>query len=232
MRRFLNVRRICRYLPVFALPLICMQFANAQSSVDIGLGFGAVQAKAANSGLTVDTSNINSPTYGQFINCALSTGAANCSPTNSLNSFAMGVSGDLMLWKRFGIGAEVGFQPGKRDYAVFGANTQTAAAFGTPFTVQSRMTLYDFNGIFQPVKTKKVAVKLEGGPGGANLKFYQSGTTTSALTGSKNFSQYFGSSNHFQVHGGAGVQIYVTEHMFIRPQFDVHYVHNLNQFGR
>jgi hypothetical protein len=34
------------------------------------------------------------------------------------------------------------------------------------------------------------------------------------------------------VHGGVGVQIYVTDHIFIRPQFDVHYVNNFSQFGR
>ena len=92
------------------------------------------------------------------------------------------------------------------------------------------MTLYDFNGIFEPVNTKKVALKLEGGIGGANLKFYESGSSSSVL-GNQNTSQYFGSANHFQVHGGVGVQIYVTDHVFIRPEFDVHYVHNLTQFG-
>ena len=36
----------------------------------------------------------------------------------------------------------------------------------------------------------------------------------------------------FQVHAGAGVQVYLTEHVFIRPQFDLHYVPNFtNQFG-
>jgi hypothetical protein len=41
-----------------------------------------------------------------------------------------------------------------------------------------------------------------------------------------------GSSNHFQVHAGVGVQIFLTEHVFIRPQFDFHYVPGLtDQFG-
>jgi hypothetical protein len=39
------------------------------------------------------------------------------------------------------------------------------------------------------------------------------------------------STNHFQVHGGVGVEIYLTDHIFVRPQFDVHYVRNLTQFG-
>jgi outer membrane protein W len=92
------------------------------------------------------------------------------------------------------------------------------------------MTLFDFNGIYQPVNTKRAALKLEGGIGGANLKFYESGSSSSVL-GNQNSSQYLASTNHFQVHGGVGVEIYLTDHIFVRPQFDVHYVRNLTQFG-
>jgi opacity protein-like surface antigen len=38
-----------------------------------------------------------------------------------------------------------------------------------------------------------------------------------------------GSSSHFSIHAGVGVQIYLTEHIFIRPQFDYRYVNNLTQ---
>jgi hypothetical protein len=92
------------------------------------------------------------------------------------------------------------------------------------------MTLFDFNGIYEPVNNKKVTLKLEGGIGVANLKFYESGSSSSVL-GSQSQSEYFGSANHFQVHGGVGVQIYVSGNFFIRPEFDVHYVRNLTQFG-
>ena len=35
------------------------------------------------------------------------------------------------------------------------------------------------------------------------------------------------------MHGGAGVQIYPTGgSWFIRPEFDVHWVRNFDQFGR
>jgi opacity protein-like surface antigen len=40
-----------------------------------------------------------------------------------------------------------------------------------------------------------------------------------------------GSSSHFQVHVGAGVQFYVKEHIFVRPQFDFRQVSGFtNQF--
>jgi hypothetical protein len=58
-----------------------------------------------------------------------------------------------------------------------------------------------------------------------------SGTTSDAILGTQNFSQAYGSSNHFQVHGGAGINLFVTDSIFIRPQFDVHYLPNLTQFG-
>jgi hypothetical protein len=209
------VKRICRYLPLFALPLLCLPLANAQSGVDIGIGFGGAFTSAAKNGLD---GNLNACTLG----------SSGCIATPSLSAFMLGFSGDLMLWKHFGVGAEVNFQPTKHDFV-----TLDAASVGlSSYAIQSRTTFYDFNGIYQPVKTKRASLKLEGGIGGANIKFYQSGSQSTSLIGTQNFSQYFGSSNHFQIHGGAGVQIYLTEHVFLRPQFDVHYVHNLNQFGR
>jgi hypothetical protein len=216
------VRRICRY-SLFVLPLICLQFANAQSGVDFAVGFGAAFAPAAKTGLDAALNP-----------CVLGSGtAANpCQKTPSLSTFMLGVNGDLMLWKRFGVGGEVNFEPGKKDYVIL---TQQAAGAGGPaFTekLQSRITLYDFNGILQPIKTKRASVKISGGIGGANVKFYDSGSSTSGLLGTQNFSQYFASSNHFQVHAGGGLQLYVSEHMFIRPEVNIHYVHNLNQFGR
>jgi outer membrane protein W len=92
------------------------------------------------------------------------------------------------------------------------------------------MTLYDFNGIFQPISTKKVDVKIQAGIGGANLKFYESASSSSAL-GSESQSQYFQSANHLNVHGGVGVDVFVTDHIFVRPEFNIHYIPNLTQFG-
>jgi hypothetical protein len=148
--------------------------------------------------------------------------------TPALSGATIGFGGDLMLRKKFGVGAEVGFQPGKQNY--INLNASAAANGLNSLAVTSRMTLFDVNGIYQPISTKKVALKLEGGIGGANLKFYEAGSSSSVL-GSQSSSQYISSANHFQVHGGLGVQIYVTDHIFIRPQFDVHYVRNLTEFG-
>jgi hypothetical protein len=196
-----------------------MPLVHAQSGFDIAVGFGAAQDKATGNGLD---GNINN-----FFNPCTTASSSTCVNTSDLSGFMMGVQGNLMLWKHFGVGAEFTTQPAKQDYVTFPQSTITNGGYN----LQSRATFYDFNGIYQPYKAKKAAIQLIGGIGGLNLKFYASGTTTDAVLGSQSFSQLYGSSNHFQVHGGAGVSIYLTDHAFIRPEFDVHYVRNLTQFG-
>src|SRR5207248_3918855 len=135
-----------------------------------GIGFGGASAPAAKTGLDAALNP-----------CTL--GSSGCQKTPSLSTFMIGVGGDLMLWKRFGVGGEVNIEPGKKDYVIL---TQQASGAGGPaFTekLQSRLTLYDFNGILQPVKSKRASVKISGGIGGANVKFYDSGSATSGLLG-------------------------------------------------
>jgi len=188
----------------------CISLASAQSQFDLNIGFGGIFDKASST--QVDQA---------LLPCA---GASDLNPpcvsTPSLKGFALGIGGDLMLKKKFGIGAEVAFQPAKEQYVNLNA---TAAESGlNSLSVDSRMTLFDFNGIYQPVSTKRVQLKLMAGIGGANLKFYETGSSSSVL-GNQNSSQYFESANHLNVHGGIGVDIFVTDHIFIRPEFDVHY---------
>jgi hypothetical protein len=211
-----DVKRFRPYLPLIFAGALSISMASAQSSFDLNIGFGAAQDKAS-SGL--DT--------GTFLACSPSTDAT-CAATKSLNGFMLGFGGNLMLWKHFGVGAAVSLQPNKPSYVDLGANP----AYGyTASSINSRLTLYDFDGIYQPYHSKKVDFRISGGFGGANLKFYQSASTTTALTGSQSYSQYFGSSNHIQVHGAVGVPIYVTDHIFIRPEFRIYDIHNLYQYG-
>ena len=92
-----------------------------------------------------------------------------------------------------------------------------------------RPVFYDFNAVYQPTAgDKHVVPVLEGGIGGAKMSFYF--TQQSSIFSQ---SQFFVSSNHFQVHGGVGVKLYVKSDLFIKPQFDIHYVPNLtDQYGR
>ena len=215
------MKRTFRYLSLAFLLGFAMQLAHAQSEFNVAIGFGAAQAPKSGNGIEGDPTSLN------FFGSCTPGSSPTCSGSNRLSGFMLGFRGDLMLWKHFGLGADVTLQPGKQDYAVFPSSViQSGGA-----NLQSRVTFYDFDAIAQPIKTKLASLELLGGIGGANLKFYASGTTTDALLGTQNFSQFYGSSNHFQLHGGAGVNIFVKDNIFVRPQFDLHYVPNLSQFG-
>jgi hypothetical protein len=229
----LNVKRTCRFLPLTLLLLCSLGVASAQSLIDVNLGFGAAQAKATGTGIEGDYTYTNSANFGGL--CVPGASTPTCASTKSLSGMMMGVGANLMLWKNFGVGMEAVLQPGKQTYAQIPAETFTSTGGVTSiiqpaYPLQTRVTFYDINGIFQPVSTHRASLQLVGGVGGANVKSYL-GTSTSSLLGSTNYGQYLSSSNHFNLHAGVGVQIYLNEHVFIRPQVDIHYVPNFVQFG-
>ncbi|MBZ5725212.1 MAG: outer membrane beta-barrel protein [Acidobacteriia bacterium] len=204
------MKRTCRYLPLLVLSLACIPYAGAQSSVDFQLGFGTAHDKSTGAGIESD---LNSP--NAFGVCAISS-SPTCKQTPSLSGFFLGFGADIMLSKHFGVGGEASVTPVKRDYG----------------PLQFRQTFYDFNAILAPVNEKKVAVQLQGGIGGAKtgFSFTSSGCVGTAVCSTS--SQPVGSSNHFQIHAGVGIQVYINEHVFIRPQFDLHYVPSFtDQFG-
>lgn len=204
------MKRICRYLPLLFLPLLSIPFACAQSSVDFNVGFGTAHDKSTGAGID----NLNS--VNAFGSCKVGSGDTNCQSTPALSGFFMGVGGDAMLTKRYGFGIEANLQPAKADYG----------------PLQFREIFYDFNGIFAPVNQKKVMVQIMGGVGGAKTSFSYTQSSCVGTAVCSTQSQPVGSSNHFQVHAGIGVQIFLTDHVFLRPQFDFHYVPGLtDQFG-
>lgn len=205
------MKRIYCYLPILSLLLLCVPFASAQSSVDFMMGFGTAHDSAATSGLDNSALNACSPIGSSSI-----TTGGTCVATPSLGGFFLGVGGDVMLWKHLGIGAEVAVQPAKSTFIQI-------PGYGP---LDYRQTFFDINGVYQPVNTKRVSLQLQGGVGLAKTGFSisQSSCVGSACV---NQSQPFVSSNHFQVHAGVGVSLFVTDHVFIRPQFDIHYVPNL-----
>jgi hypothetical protein len=130
----------------------------------------------------------------------------------SMNGLFGIFGGDAMFKPNLGVGVAVSTRFKQAAYADF----------------NYRPTFYDFNAIYQPLPpTSRVALELQGGIGGAKISFY---APTGATIGPSSI--YFLSTNHFQVHGAVGVRFYATEHVFIRPQVDIHYVTNYNEFGR
>lgn len=121
-----------------------------------------------------------------------------------------------MLKKEFGVGFDASLQPARETYG----------------PLASRQIFYDFNGIYAPISTKRLSLRLQAGVGGARTSFSinESGCVGTAVCSTT--TEPIGAANHFDVNAGVGLQIYLTTHIFIRPEFDFHYVPGLtNQFG-
>jgi hypothetical protein len=182
----------------------------AQAAVDVNIGFGSFHDSATGGGID------NALSLNAYGPCSLSAGDPNCQATPKLGGFFLGFGGDIMFFKQLGAGFNINVQPAMSGYG--------------PLTY--RQSFYDGNAIYVPFSTKRVRLQLEGGIGGARTSFAisQSGCVGAAVCTSS--TEPVGSSAHFDVHVGAGVQIFLTDHIFIRPMFDYHYVPGLtNQFG-
>jgi hypothetical protein len=175
------------------------------------MGLGATNVKSNGAGIDNMLSTNNA-----LGSCDLASGDPYCQKTGALNGVFMTFGGDVMVQKHFGFGANVSLQPVKRDYGA----------------LQYRQMFYDFDGIYAPFPEKRVSLRLEGGIGGANTNFSLTQSSCVGTAVCSSYAQSIGSANHFQIHAGVGLQFNVTSHIFIRPQFDYHYVPNLTQqFG-
>jgi hypothetical protein len=143
-----------------------------------------------------------------------------CEPGPKIGG-VFGVFGvDFMFSPHLGVNGEYAFRFAQSDYL---------PAAGLKF----RPAFYDFNAVYEPISGGHIVPVVEGGIGGARIALYQ--TQTVSVTGiSSTFSYPAGlNANHFQLHGGVGVKLYVKGNIFIKPQFDIHYVtHLTDQFGR
>ena len=124
---------------------------------------------------------------------------------------------DFMFSKHLGVGAETDWRFSQGSYT--GLNY--------------RPMFYDFNAIWEPTGggERRVVPMIEAGVGGARLSFYYPTSYCDQFAGCSSSNNFLESSNHFQVHLGAGVSLYMTHHLFVRPQVDAHYVNNFFQFG-
>jgi hypothetical protein len=208
-----------RYLPLF---LFCsVPWANAQyprhrdndvpGPYNVAIGFGGQNDSSNGLGIETNQNSLNA-----FGPCAPSSSDPTCVRNPALAHFFMGIDADAMLNKRIGFGGEIKFTPGRSDYG----------------PLRYRQEFYDFNGLFTPLTNKRFTVRLEGGIGGAHTGFALTQTACVGTAVCNTQTVSFGSTNHFQEHLGAGVEVYLTRHMFIRPQFDYHHVHGFtDQFG-
>lgn len=142
-------------------------------------------------------------------------GTGNFLNTPKMTGTFLNVGGSLMLTPHFGAGANLSWRAGQGEYA--GLNYR-------PF-------FYDFNGIWQPLKTKRFVPEVQAGLGGVRVGFSANQTACDQLVGCQTFNAGTESSSHFQTHFGVAARIYATPHIFLRPAVDAHWVNNFFQFG-
>jgi len=185
-----------------------MIFADAQSvSPYFGLG------NARDSVGTTTTSTITCPT-GQLFDGLI------CEPGATMGGLFGNFGVDFMFKKHLGVNAEYAFKF-KRSPFLAGDSLNIRPSF------------YDINALWQPLTDKRMIPALEGGVGIARISLYQ--TQTPPITGVTDLSSFPAGANrnHFQLHLGAGLKIYVKGNLFVKPQFDFRYVRHLtDQYGR
>jgi hypothetical protein len=198
------LNRIWRFLPLLSLLPFAAPLVHAQSAIDVNVGFGGAWASANKSGLDT-VGNTCTP------------GTATCETLPALSNFMLGFGGDVMVKPKIGVGIEYLIQPAKSDYG----------------PLQDRQSFYDFNAVYRPISTKRAALNIEGGIGGARTSFSVTQTQCVGTAVCSSSVSPLGTASHFQTHVGVGVQVFATEHFFIRPQFDIHFVNGFtDQFGR
>jgi hypothetical protein len=203
-----------RIIPLLILLLLTgVKQASAQG-VSPYFGIGSAFDSAGTSGATSTTPACPSKQIFDGF-------TGNCEAAGTMGG-AFGVFGaDFMIKPHFGVNAEYAFRFAQASYLPLGG-------------INARPGFYDFNAIYQPISgDNRIVPLVEGGVGGAKISFYQ--TSQGCITSGTciNQSQFLVSSNHFQAHGAVGVKIYVKSDIFIKPQFDIHWVDNLDQqYGR
>jgi hypothetical protein len=173
------------------------------------VGFAHAQNVSAYLGLGSATDSSN----GQSLDSSGEVGPA-------MGGVFITVGGDYMFKPSLGFGAEYSARAAQADYA-------------PQASVNYRPVFYDFNAIWHPLASHgHIVPEVQGGVGGLDLKFYETESECAIQGVCQTLNQYIASSNHFQLHLSGGVRVYVNPSVFIRPQVDVHWVNNLQEFGR
>ncbi|PYU31621.1 MAG: hypothetical protein DMG31_11745 [Acidobacteria bacterium] len=192
------------------------------------LNFARAQGVSAYFGLGSATDSLGKPTNqfdstgrpcppGQFSDVPF---AAGCEPGGTLGS-VFGIFGaDFMFRPHFGVNGEYAFRFAQANYLPLAG-------------LKVRPGFYDFNAVYEPISGKRIVPVVVGGIGGARIALY---VTQQCLIANINctYNQPAGiNANHFQLHGAFGVKLYLKPSLFIKPQFDIHYVtHLTDQYGR
>jgi hypothetical protein len=119
---------------------------------------------------------------------------------------------DFLLFHNLGVGGEVSWRATRALYQG---------------QLDYRPIFYDFNAVYAR-KVSRVGFAAMGGIGAQSTRFYESGCVSiNPQTGQCN---NFISSNHFLVHLGAALRLYVTHSVYVAPELHYYYVRNNVEF--
>jgi hypothetical protein len=138
-------------------------------------------------------------------------GDGNLYKTPAMDGLFASLGASVFLTKHVGVGAELSWRPSEGDYA----------------GLKYRPSFASFDGIFRPNRgsTKRFAPELRAGIGWARVRYdFNDQPSCDQVPGCPD-------TTHFQAHLGAATRWYFNDHLFLRPALDVHYVHNLFEFG-
>ena len=119
---------------------------------------------------------------------------------------------DFIFFHNLGVGFNAAFRAKQNLYQGF-----------QPF----RPFFYDVDAIYAPPLGKRAQAELSAGIGAESVRFYTPFLTCGTFTGCTNFV----SSNHFLGQFGAGLRLYVTSRVFIRPEAHIYVVRNNVEFS-
>lgn len=116
----------------------------------------------------------------------------------------LNVTGDVIVHKNFGVGAEVAWRASQNNY-------QGVQGF--------RPILYDFNAVYAPRLGRHARLEVVGGLGAISSRFYSDYYVCDYYACSN-----YADSNHFMGDVGAGVRLYVKGRVFVRPEFRTYFI--------
>ena len=123
--------------------------------------------------------------------------------------------GDVLLHKRFGVGAEFDWRASQNAYGTL---------------VRYRPLFFDVNGVWAPRLTKHLTGELQAGIGVEDIRFY-TGYGNGGGCDYYGYCNNFVGSHHFMGDLGGGIRAYVWHNLFVRPEVRLYLVHNNAEFS-
>jgi len=139
-----------------------------------------------------------------------------CEAGPAMNGLFGVIGVDYMFKKHLGINGEYAFRFSR-------------APFLPDAGLTFRPSFYDVNALYQPFSSKRIVPLLVGGLGIAKVSLYFNPQACATTPCTDSSSSVFGSPNHFQLHGAGGAKVYIKGNIFVKPQFELHWVRGLNK---